>query len=120
MDERTPSIIVCLSKSFKEERVLQEALRGVEEESIPYQILQEAMNNGVSLAYSGAERSMLEVGIGIDSIGCLAVHYRKLPPERPLYNLDYVREFNSIRSVCANAARLVKNTPFIEIKEGSQ
>jgi len=119
MDERAPSIIVCLSQTFNDERVLQEALRGVEEESIPYEILSETMDKAVSLAYSGAERSVLEVGIGIGNDGRLAVHYRKLPPGRPLFNVDYSREFDSIRSVCANAARLVKNTPFIEIKEGS-
>jgi len=119
MDERAPSIIVCLSQTFNNKRVLQEALRGVEEESIPYEILQETVDNGVSLAYSGAERSVLEVGIGIGNDGRLAVHYRKLPPERPLYNVDFSKEFDLIRSVCANAARLVKNTPFIEIKEGS-
>jgi hypothetical protein len=115
MGENTPSIIICLSQSFNEERVLQEVLRGIEEESIPYEVLRETMKNGVSLAYAGAERSTLEVGIGIDSVGCLAVHYRKLPPEHPLYRLNYTREFNAIRIVCANAARLVKNSPFIEI-----
>jgi len=119
MDERSPSILVCLSQTFSDKRVIQEALRGVEEESIPYEVLWESVDNGVSLAYSGAERSVLEVGIGIGNDGRLAVHYRKLPPERPLYNVDLSKEFDSIRSVCANAARLVKNTPFIEIKEGS-
>ena len=117
MNENAPSIMICLSQNFDNERILREAQSGVEEESVPYKTLVETADNGVSLAYTGAERSVLEVGIGIDSNGCLAVHYRKLPPERPLFRLDYIREFNAIRSVCANAARLVKNTPFIEIKE---
>ena len=114
MNEGAPSIIICLSHSFNNERILREALRGVEEESVPYEILREEPDDGVSLAYTGALVSVLEVGVGIDTGGCLAVHYRKLPPERPLFQLDYTREFLSIRSVCANAARLVKNTPFIK------
>ena len=119
MNENAPSILVCLSQNFHNERILREALRGVEEESVPYEILrQDKADDGVSLAYLGAGRSTLEVGIGLDENGCLAVHYRKLPPERPLFRIDYTREFKAIRSVCANAARLVKNTPFIEIKEG--
>jgi len=116
MNESAPSIVICLSEDFSDRQVLREALQGVEEESIPYEILPETMGDAVSLAYSGAERSTLEVGIGIDGRGSLAVHYRKLPPERPLYLLDYSKNFREVRSACANAARLVKNTPFIEIK----
>jgi len=120
MDENAPSIMICLSQNFSNERILREVQRGVEEESVPYEIIYENLGDGVSLAYMGAERSVLEVGIGIDENSCLAVHYRKLPPECPLFRLDYVKKFSLIRSVCANAARLVKNTPFIEIKEEMQ
>jgi len=117
MSEGAPSIVVYLSENFNGTQVLREALRGVEEESIPYEVLSSAADNAVSLAYLGAERSTLEVGIGLDSKNTLAVHYRKLPPDSPLFLLDYVRNFGEVRNACANAARLVKNTPFIEKKE---
>ena len=117
MDENAPSIVIYLAEDFNGTRILREALKGVEEESIPFEIFSSSADNAVSLAYLGAERSTLEVGIGIDSKNRLAVHYRKLPPESPLFLLDYMVNFGEVRNVCANAARLVKNTPFIETKE---
>jgi len=117
MSESAPSIVVYLAENFNGTQVLREALRGVEEESIPVEVLSSAADNAVSLAYLGAERSALEVGIGIDSSSSLAVHYRKLPPGNPLFLLDYTRNFREVRNACANAARLVKNTPFLETKE---
>jgi len=113
MSENAPSIVICVSKSFDNERVLREALRGVEEESVPCVVLREADGDAASLSFTGAERSALEVGIGIDHLGEMAVHYRKLPPQRPLFQIHYKNEFAAIKGVCANAARLVKNTPFI-------
>jgi len=120
MSASTPSIIICVPGNFSGSQVLREAARGVEEESIPYEILTQAGEDAASLAYTGAELSVLEVGIGIDDKGFLAVHYRKLPPERPLYLLDYTKDTKdskNIRTACANAARLVKSTPFKEMKE---
>jgi len=117
MNESAPSIVIYLAENFSDSRIIREALKGVEEESIPFEILSSATDNAVSLAYLGAEQSALEVGIGIDNRNHLAVHYRKLPPENPLFLLDYMVNFGEVRNVCANAARLVKNTPFIETKE---
>ena len=117
MSESAPSIMIYLAENISDKLILREALKGVEEESIPYEIFSSSADNAVSLAYLGAEQSALEVGIGIDSRNQLAVHYRKLPPENPLFLLDYRMNFGEVRNVCANAARLVKNTPFIETKE---
>jgi hypothetical protein len=93
--------------------VLREALRGIEEESVPSEIKYDTADDATLLAYSAAERSTLEVGIGIDEKGLLAVHYRKLPRDRPLFLIDSTMGLGEVRKACANAARLVKNTPFI-------
>ena len=117
MSESAPSIVICLAEGLNGTRVLREVLKGVEEESIPVEIVSSTADNAVSLAYQGAQQSELEVGIGIDRKNNLAVHYRKLPPGNPLFLLDYSNSFEEVRNTSANAARLVKNTPFIETKD---
>jgi len=117
MSESAPSIVICLAEGLNGTRVLREVLKGIEEEAIPFEIIPSTTDNAVSLAYQGAQQSELEVGIGIDRKNNLAVHYRKLPPENPLFLLDYTKSFEEVRNTSANAARLVKNTPFIETKD---
>ena len=116
MSQSAPSIVIYLAEGLNGTRVLREVLKGVEEESIPVEIVSSTTDNAVSLAYQGAQQSGLEVGIGIDRKNNLAVHYRKLPPENPLFLLDYTKSFEEVKSTSANAARLVKNTPFLETK----
>lgn len=108
-----PAIKIFVNEKVHRPDVLQEIECGVEEESVPYEIHRFAEDECVSLAYRAAGESVLEVGIGVDSRGCMSVHYRKLPPESPLFRIDYTGEFRKIRSICSNAARLVKGTPFI-------
>ncbi len=107
-----PCIVVCLSQDFAYPEVLREILSGIEEESIPYRVVQDDTAQGVSLAFKAAELSPLDVGIGADGSGCVAVHYRQLPPSAPLFRLDYRMDLPKVRSACSNAARLVKGTPF--------
>lgn len=108
-----PSIKIFISESMSGSDVLREIECGVEEESVPYEIYRFTEESCVALAYRAARESVLEVGIGPDRAGCLAVHYIKLPQDEPLFRIDYTGDFRKIRSVCSNAARLVKGTPFI-------
>jgi len=109
-----PSIKIYLSADFKNKGVLIDACCGVEEESVPYET-NPAGNSGdaVGLAYEAALNSILEVGIGIDGKGGLAVHFKKLKESAPLFHINYINEPEKVRSICSNAARLVKGTPFI-------
>ena len=108
-----PSIKIFVSERMNHGDVLREIECGVEEESVPCEIFRFEEDDCVSMAYRAARESVLEVGIGVDCSGCLSVHYRKLPEDSPLFRIDYMGEFSRIRSVCSNAARLVKGTPFI-------
>lgn len=108
-----PAIKIFVDESMNRPDVLQEIECGVEEESVPYEIHRFAEDECVKLAYRAACESALEVGVGVDNRGCMSVHYRKLPQESPLFRIDYTGEFRKIRSICSNAARLVKGTPFI-------
>lgn len=108
-----PTIKVALSPSFTEAGVLQEVLSGIEEESVPYEVIQIPSDEAVALSYQAALESVLGVGIGLDSKGKLAVHYDKLPSDRPLFIINHRLEKEKLRSICSNSARLTKGTPFI-------
>lgn len=109
----SPKIKILVSNSFKNADVLRDAVSGVEEESIPYEVIHSEINDAVTLSLMGATESNLSVGIGIDNNGIIAVHYKKLPPNMPLFTLNYNLEKDKVRHTCSNAARLVKGTPFI-------
>ena len=109
-----PAIKIYINETLKNEKVLKEAVSGVEEESIPYEILTAAEDDAASLSYRAAAESIVEVGIGIAGKEA-AVHYKKLPESLPLFKINYLAEEEKIRSICSNAARLVKGTPFIAI-----
>lgn len=108
-----PSIKIFVHSEFNRDDVLREIKCGVEEESVPYQVHVAGDNDSTALSYAAAHESSLEVGIGVDKAGCLAVHYNKLPKSSPIFKINYTGEFSRIRSTCSNAARLVKGTPFI-------
>lgn len=112
-DVMSPAIKIFICDTFNDPGVLREVECGVEEESVPCEVFRVPENNALSLSYAAALESVLEVGIGIDGSGVLAVHYKRLPLESPLFRISCAGEFNRIRSVCSNAARLVKGTPFI-------
>ncbi len=107
------NIKVFVSKTFSNMQILSDVTSGVEEESIPFDIQVKETDDGVLLAYEGATESSLQVGIGIDSKGIIAVHYTTLDKNTPLFKIDYNFERDKIRKIGSNSARLVKGVPFI-------
>lgn len=71
--------------------VLREVLAGAEEEGVPVLAWPDPTagtgppgdSGAVALAHRAARRSRLDVGVGVDARGTVAVHHAKLPPERP-------------------------------------
>ncbi|BCV25859.1 hypothetical protein kuro4_26320 [Gelria sp. Kuro-4] len=88
---------------------------GLEEEGIPGELQVEAGEAGAAeLAYAAAQASPLGTGVGLAADG-LAVHYSRLPRERPLFFLPRSEcSPAAARRLGANAARLVKGIPFKE------
>lgn len=81
---------------------------GFEEEGVPYIIAHEAEEqNGINLATLAAQRSPLQVGIGIAADGTLYIQHEKLPPHTP-YLQGHIDDG---RRAGKNAARLVKGLP---------
>jgi hypothetical protein len=108
-----PDIKIIISGDFSNKNVLFEAKSGIEEESVPFNILTSDSDNADVLAYEGAMLSVLGVGIGLDSRGNISVHSKGLPQGKPLFKTNYYVEQDKLRATCSNAARLVKGVPFI-------
>jgi hypothetical protein len=85
-------------------------LLGIEEEGIPYDVLEVHESAVLELAYKASLDSRLGVGIGISKEG-IVLQYEKLDKAAPLFKIKlYQKEL--FRSIGANAARLVKKMPF--------
>ncbi len=106
-----PSIMIGLAVYPENEQKLREVQAGIEEEGIPYTLLQSDEADAVKLAYQGAAQSQLGVGIGI-GLSAVCVHYVKLPADRPLFISDETGSRSEWRRCGYNAARLVKGIPF--------
>ncbi len=110
---RPVTIKIFVSHLFHNDEILLNMTSGVEEESIPFEVEIKNLDDGVVLAYNGANESVLQVGIGVDSKGIIAVHYKTLDRDKPLFKINYNGEKDKVRSICSNGARLVKGVPFI-------
>ncbi|MHA6792336.1 glycerol dehydratase reactivase beta/small subunit family protein [Pseudonocardia bannensis] len=68
--------------------VLREVCAGAEEEGVPTRVEpagDREVRDAAALAHSAALASGLEVGVGIDAGGIIAVHHAKLPPGAPAH-----------------------------------
>jgi hypothetical protein len=108
-----PSIKLFVGSGFDSPENLRELLCGAEEEGVPCAVEVSGEGGAVALAYRAAEASVLGVGLGLDGTGMAAVHYNKLPAEKPLFTLNYRLDGDKLRGLAANAARLVKGMPFV-------
>ncbi len=89
---------------------------GIEEEGIPTDIKILDLGDTIQTAYEAANNSQLEVGIAIDN-GFAVLHYRKLPLDEPLFKIR-VNDPDKVRSLGANAGRLVKKLPLKPLQNG--
>lgn len=108
-----PEIFVYYDGNFPVES-LQAITLGIEEERIPFRKIQSnTFHLAAQAAYQGAQESSLNVALGcIDNQA--ALHYKNLHPDQPYQVINYAGTcpFQVLRNFGANAARLVKGTPF--------
>lgn len=109
-----PVIKVFFDENKVKETDIKEVLWGIEEEGIPYEILPVNIENAVDSGYKASIESSLGVGIGIDE-KIIVLHYNKLNQDSPLFTIKRNSDSIKIRSLGANAARLVVKMPFKEI-----
>lgn len=96
--------------------IIKEISLGCEEEGVPHELIlvegdAKAMSEEVSMI------SKLDVGIGVDERGNIAIHHKKFPDGFYLFSSNYQRESINLRAIGANSARLVKGIPFKEIRD---
>lgn len=109
-----PVINVFFDKNKVNEVDIKEVLLGIEEEGIPYEISHVNFENALDSAYNASIESSLGVGIGVDE-KMIVLHYNKLKKGLPLFVIKRNSNSTKIRSLGANAARLVIKMPFKEI-----
>lgn len=102
-------IYVCSHPGAMEK--IREVQAGMEEEGIPWSILQSNETDFTKLAYEAASSSKLGVGVGIGVDG-LSIQHEKLPANQPLFSLAAAGKPADWRRFGYNAARLVKGIPF--------
>lgn len=94
-------------------QMLEHLAEGMEEEGVPYQFSRQEIGlNAAVLSSRAAHESHLEVGIGLDAQGNIAVHSRRLPESEPLFQTTWPHEPAELRRMGSHAARLVKGLPF--------
>lgn len=106
-----PTIKIYVAPDHKREQTLRELQHGIEEEAIPYEVIPVDKQSAVLLAWEASRASRLEVGLGLDH-DMLALHYGKLEQDHPLFTISARAPEMDVRAMGANAARLVKKTPF--------
>lgn len=86
---------------------------GIEEEGLPYHITCGAYT--LSDAYALCHGVGLGVSILVQA-GTVSVFTRQLQEKRPLFD-DPVRNVEMAKAIGKNAARIIKNKPFIDLDE---
>jgi hypothetical protein len=115
IDQMKPAVSILIVQPVPGE-TLECILWGLEEEGIPYEIIEPESGAVESIAKQAADRSRLNVGIGLSGAEEKAVlHHRDLPEEKPLFTLGFgsAQTRSALRVLGGNAARLVKGEPLV-------
>lgn len=111
-----PTIIIHVDETLSDKNILNQIGYGIEEEGIPYEVINVKDSNHVAIAYEACQKSRLGVGIGITR-SYVVLHYEKLNPEAPLFDVSTHEDLQKLRAIGTNGARLVKRMPFKNLHE---
>lgn len=110
MGKREMYVMVLYDGALKQKSSLKEIGAGLEEEGVPYRMQpmdEEGPPHAAGLGAIAADMSPLQVGIGVDRNGVLALHHEKLKNHGPYLQDDW----QNGRDLGKNAGRLVKGLP---------
>lgn len=110
-----PDIRIFYKKNAVHSDIIREVVLGIEEEGLPFLTEEKDYDTAKELAYKAAEASHLGVGIGVADDG-IVLHTNKLKEDHPLFCIKLTDNDLVLRSMGANAARLVKRMPFIIVE----
>ena len=111
---KKPSIKIYYDKDKIEIEDFYQLLLGIEEEGIPYEVLECEENDAIKLGYSASLDSIIGVGVGVSKEN-IVLHYNRLQEDCPVYTIKTKNSKETLRALGANAARLVIRMPFKEI-----
>ena len=110
VSERSEAPTVVVRHAGAAAAVLREIRAGAEEEGVPTSV-EESAGAAEPLAHAAALASRLEVGVGIDAAGSVAVHHATLPPSTPALAVPAGADAGQWRRAGAVAARIVTGLP---------
>jgi hypothetical protein len=105
-----PPVIVVRHRGAPAAAV-REVTAGAEEEGVPTRVEHTLTKDAAALAHAAALVSPLEVGVGIDATGDVAVHHASLPPHAPALTVPADGGPPQWRRAGAVAARIVTGLP---------
>ena len=111
VNNNKPSIFVNVAPGLNGTNMFNNVLFGIEEEGIPYTVVDAQDAGSKNLSYEASQQSNLGVGVGIANDG-VSVHYEKLSQDDTLFYIDNVASSDKVRDIGSNAARIVKRMPF--------
>lgn len=91
---------------------LSNILWGIEEEEIPYILIESKDIDAKKMGSIASKSSKLGVGIGIGEKE-VTLYQEKLEMDKPLFRYDLDSDESILRAVGVNGARLIKGNPFI-------
>lgn len=94
-----------------DETQLSPILLGIEEEGVPCETERLDSGEALQLSLDACTASVLGVGVGLTSREAI-LHFNKLPDDSPLFRIFTNAGEEALRTLGANAARLVKKLPF--------
>ncbi len=110
-DQIKPCITIYVHRHPSSAQKVREVQAGMEEEGIPYSVVESDETDVIALSCKAASISKLGVGVGIGLDG-LSIQYDKLSAQEPLFFLTTPGTPADWRRFGYNAARLVKGIPF--------
>ncbi len=116
MKDRPEPPVIVVRHGGAPPAAVREVRAGAEEEGVPTRVEEVAPGRhaATALAHAAALASPLEVGVGIDATGEVAVHHASLPPPTPALTVATGGGPPQWRRAGAVAARIVTGLPIAQ------
>lgn len=109
-----PSVYIAVEDNYQNSSLLDYLCYGLEEEGIPFQMMNDSAKNLYYLAHQAAQASRLNVSLVLGKNNKVLIHHKKLEPEEPFFEKEISKEIQA-KAIGSNAARLVKGIPIKDI-----
>lgn len=109
-----PSVYIAVEADYKNSSLVNYLCYGLEEEGIPFHLVNDSAKNLYYLGHQAAQASRLNVSLALGENNKVIIHHKKLEPDSPFFEKEISKEFQA-KAIASNAARLVKGIPIKEV-----